>query len=260
MLGFFRPAHFGDVDEAFDALFELDENAVVDDAYDFAFYFATSRVFFRSVDPGIRHQLLEAERDALLFLVELEDDDVQLLLRLDDVGWMLDAAPAQVRQVEQAVDAAEIDEGAVFGDVLHMTVHDLALGERFHQLGALGVQLFLENRAAADDYVAAAAVELGDADLHFGARQVVEVLRGAQVKLRAGQKRANTDVHDEATLDAVHHFAGDGFLGLVGGFDFFPSAATQHLLVGENREAVFVLARALHFDRGVGLGTRNVGL
>src|SRR4029077_7216541 len=107
---------------------------------------------------------------------------------------------------------------------------------------------------------AAAAIELGDADLHFGAGQIVEVLRGAKIKLRAGQERANTDVHDEAAFDTVHHFAGDGFLGFVGGFDLFPGAAAEHFLIGENREAVFVLAGALHFSGGVGLGARNVRL
>ena len=120
------------------------------------------------------------------------------------------------------------------------------------------MQLFFEKGAAADDDVAAAAIELGDADLNFGARQVVEILRGTKIELRAGKERADADVDDEAALDAVDHFAGDGFLGFVGGFDFFPGAAAKNFLIGENREAVFVLAGALDFDGGVGLGARNV--
>ena len=76
--------------------------------------------------------------------------------------------------------------------------------------------------------------------------------------MRAGQERADADIDDEAALDAVDHFAGDGFLGFVGGFDFFPGAAAQDFLIRENRKAVFVLARALHFDGGVGLGAWNV--
>src|SRR5580692_1342026 len=162
--------------------------------------------------------------------------------------------------MEQAVDAAEVDEGAVFGDVFHVAVNDLAFGERFHQLGALGVQLFFQKGAAADDYVAAAAVQLRNADLHVGARQIVEVLSGAQVKLRGGEERADADVDDQAALDAVDYLSGDGFLGFVGGFDFFPGAAAKNLLIGKNRETVFVFAGALHFDGGVGLGAGNVRL
>src|SRR5690242_10379083 len=189
MLDFLGPAEFGGVDEAFYALLELDKNAVVDNADDFAADFAAGRIFFRGVDPGIGAELLQAEGDALLFLVEFQDDDVELLFRLDQVGRMLDAAPAEVGEMEKTIDAAKIDEGAVLGDVLHVAVHDLAFRERFHKLGALGVQLFLENGAAAHNDVAAAAVEFGDTNLKLGACQIVEVLRGAKVKLRAGQKR-----------------------------------------------------------------------
>src|SRR5579859_815529 len=259
MLNFFRPAQLGDMDKTFDALFELDEDAVVDDAHDLASYLAAGRILFRSIDPGIGAELLKAERDALLFLIKLQDDDVEFLLRLYHVGRMLDAAPAEVGEMEKTVDAAEINESAVFGDVLDVAVHDLAFRECLHQLRALGVQLFFENGAAADDHVAATAVELGDADLHFRAGQVVEVLRGAKIKLRAGQKRADADIDNEAALDAVHHFAGDGFLGLEGRFDLFPGAAAENFLIGENGEAVFVLAGALNFNGGVGLGTGNIG-
>ena len=100
MLDFFVPAHFGDVNKAFDALLEFDEDAVVDDADDLAFYFAACRIFFGGADPGIVRELFEAERDALLFLVELEDDDFEFLIGLNDVGRVLDAAPAQVGEVE----------------------------------------------------------------------------------------------------------------------------------------------------------------
>src|SRR4029077_8438956 len=67
------PAHFRDVHQAFDALLELHENTVVHDADDFAPDLAACRIFFGGVHPRIGLQLLQSERDALLFLVELED-------------------------------------------------------------------------------------------------------------------------------------------------------------------------------------------
>src|SRR5262249_27371238 len=69
---FFGPAQFADVDQAFNALLELDKDTVVDHAHDFALVFAAREIFFRSVNPRIGNQLLEAKRDALLFLIELE--------------------------------------------------------------------------------------------------------------------------------------------------------------------------------------------
>ena len=53
MLDFFVPAHFGNVDEAFDALLEFDEHAVVNDADDLALDFAACGIFFRGADPRI---------------------------------------------------------------------------------------------------------------------------------------------------------------------------------------------------------------
>ena len=131
--------------------------------------------------------------------------------------------------------------------------------KRFHELRALGVQLFFEQRAAADDDVAAAAIQLGDANLEFLLHQVVEVGGGTQIVLRARKERADADVDDEAALDAIDDFAGDGFFGFECGFDFFPSAAAENFLVREDDVAVFVLAGALDFDGGVGFGARNVG-
>ena len=75
---------------------------------------------------------------------------------------MVDAPPGDVGDVQQAVDAAEIDERAVVGDVLDHAVDDLALFEVLHQLLALlGAGLF-QHGAAGDDDVAAAAIHLED--------------------------------------------------------------------------------------------------
>src|SRR5258705_2005 len=87
--GLLRPAHFGRVHQAFDAGFEFDERAVIDNANDLAFELATSWIFLRGANPGIRRELFQPQRDALLFLVELQNDDVEFLVRLYDVGRML---------------------------------------------------------------------------------------------------------------------------------------------------------------------------
>src|SRR5271154_4388257 len=46
MLRFFGPAEFGNVHQAFDALLEFDEYAVVHHAHNFAFYFSAGGIFF----------------------------------------------------------------------------------------------------------------------------------------------------------------------------------------------------------------------
>jgi hypothetical protein len=59
------------------------------------------------------------------FLVDLDDLNLQRLADRQDLGRVVDPAPGHVGDVQQAVHAAQIDEGAVFGDVLDHTVDDL---------------------------------------------------------------------------------------------------------------------------------------
>jgi hypothetical protein len=96
------------------------------------------------------------------FLVDLDDLHLDGLADRQDLGGVVDAAPGHVGDVQQAVDTAQIDEGAVFGDVLDHAVDDIAFGQLGDHLGALFGAAFFQDGAARDDDVAAAAVHLED--------------------------------------------------------------------------------------------------
>src|SRR5262245_1586418 len=146
------PGHFRHVDEAFDAGLELDEGAVVGDVGDPALEPRADGIFRFDALPGIVLQLLHAERDAVGLVVDLDDIDLHLLADIEDLVRMVDAPPGNVGDMQQAVDAAEIDERAVVGDVLHHAVDDLPLFEVLHQLLALlGAGLFQHGTAGHHD-------------------------------------------------------------------------------------------------------------
>jgi hypothetical protein len=67
------PAHFGDVDQAFDARLQLDERAVVGDVGDAAGELGADRILRLDALPRIGLQLLHAERDALGLVVDADD-------------------------------------------------------------------------------------------------------------------------------------------------------------------------------------------
>src|SRR3546814_2027029 len=69
---------------------------------------------------------------------------------------------SEIGDVEQAVDAAQVNERTVIGDVLDDAFDHLALGEALDQARTLLGAGFLEHRAARDDDVAALAVHLQD--------------------------------------------------------------------------------------------------
>ncbi len=88
--------------------------------------FGSRRVFRRHAFPRIGLELFHAQADALGFRVEPDHLHLDLLADLQCLGWVVDAPPGDVGDVQQPIDAAEIDERAVIGDVLHHAIEDLA--------------------------------------------------------------------------------------------------------------------------------------
>ena len=156
------PRHLRDVHEALDAGLELDERAVVGEAHHLAARLRPGRVRLLDALPRVGRLLLVAERHAPAVAVEVQHDDLDLVADVEDLGGMADAAPAHVGHVQEAVDAAEVDERAVVRDVLHGPRERHALGEDFHRVLLLLLALLLEDGAAREHDVAAAAVELDD--------------------------------------------------------------------------------------------------
>src|SRR4249919_557739 len=236
------PIHFGDVHQAFDARLDLDERAVIGDVGDLAEHAGVGRIAARDVVPRILAQLLEAQRNTVALAVVLEHADVELGADFHDFGRMTHALPRHVGDVQQAVDAAEVDERAVVGEVLDHTLQHGALDQLLKQLLALFRMFALDHRAAGDDDVVALAVQLDELELEFLAFQVGRVAHRAHVDQRTGQEATDVlDVDGEAALDLAADAAGDGGVGLQGLFEFVPHHRTLGLLARQHGFAKAVL-------------------
>ena len=66
-----------------------------------------------------RRELLITKRDAFLLAIVFEDLDGDFVADIEQFGWMVHAAPGQIRDVKQSIDTTQIDKHAVIGDVLH---------------------------------------------------------------------------------------------------------------------------------------------
>src|SRR5579884_4089641 len=238
----FGPAHLGDVDEALDPRLQLDEGAVVGDVGDPALELGAGRVFQLDALPRVGFELLHAERDALRLGVEADHLDLDVLADMQRFGRMVDAPPGDVGDVEQAIHPAEIDEGAVIGDVLDHPVEDLALLEAGDQLRALLGAALLEHGAARHHDVAARAVHLEDLERLLRAEQRGDVAHRADVDLAARQERHRArQVHGKAALDPAEDDAGDPLVGLEILFELGPRLFAPRLLARELGLAVLVL-------------------
>src|ERR1700761_2153549 len=156
------PRHLRDVDQAFDARLQLDERAVVGDVGDAAGEARVERILGLDALPRIVQQLLHAERNAVGLVVDLDDLDLHGLADGEHLGRVIGPAPGDIGDVQQAVDAAEVNERTVIGDVLDDTVNHLTLFEVLDQfLTLFGAGLF-QNGTARHYDVAAAAIHLED--------------------------------------------------------------------------------------------------
>src|SRR6185312_3664724 len=78
--------------------------------------------------PRIRHLLLETQAHAFLLAIDIENHHVDVLANLQHFRRMPNTAPAHVRDMQQAIDAVEIDERAEIRDVLDRALADIARG------------------------------------------------------------------------------------------------------------------------------------
>ena len=200
------PVHLRHVHQALDAGLDFDERAVVGEVGDLAEQARALRVAARDAHPRVFAQLLQAERHAVLLGVELEHFRGDFVTHCEHLGRMLDAAPGQVGDVQQAVDAAQVHEGAIVGDVLDDALDRRAFGQRRKEVLALGTCGLLEHRAAGHDHVVPLAVELDDLEQHGLAFERRGVLDRAQVDERPGQEGTDAVGHHR---QAALHLAGD---------------------------------------------------
>ena len=111
---------------------KLDERAEAGELGDLAGDEVADLVELVDVLPRIGRELLHADGDALVGLVDFEHDGLDFVALLEHFGGVVDlAGPGHVGDVDHAVDAFfEFDEGAVAGEVADLAL-DVGAGRVF---------------------------------------------------------------------------------------------------------------------------------
>ena len=228
------PVHFGNVNQAFNAFFQLGEAAVVGQVGDLGGNASAFRITTGDSNPRIFAQLLQTQRNAVALAVELQDLDVDLVANVDDLGRMLDTLPRHVGNVQQAIDAAQVDERTVIGEVLDDTLDDLTFLQGFQQGFALGGVLGFQDSTTGNDNVVALLVQLDDLEFQFLVFPGGGVTYGTYVNQRARQERTDgVDVDGKATFDLAVDDALDDFFCSESSFEDLPRFGALGLLAGQ---------------------------
>ena len=177
------PGQLGDVHQPLDTRLQFHKRAVRHEIDHLAGNLLADGKFLVDVLPRVFLLLLQAEADTLALLVDVEHHDLQLLPNDEQLRGVRDAAPAHVGNVQQAVQAVQIDERAEVGQVLHRALANVARHHLVEQLGALCGAFLLDQLAAAQHDVLALKVQFHDLKLVRLADVGIQVGRGVYVNL-----------------------------------------------------------------------------
>src|SRR6202051_2005968 len=228
------PVHLRDMNQAFDAFFDFDEAAVIGDVRDLAEETSVGRRAPRDVLPLIRAQLLQPQGHTLAFAIELQNPHIDLFAHFDDFGRMLDALPRHVGDVQQTIDAAQVHESAVVGEVLDHALDRRALLQIVQQRGTLGAVFLLHDCAARHDHVVALLVELDHLEFERLVLQVRRIAYRTHVDQGTRQEGAHVvDLDGKPALDPTRDDADDHLLFFEGRFQARPGSGALRLLARE---------------------------
>src|SRR5690606_9294019 len=153
--------------------------------------------------------LLQTEGDFLLLVVDAENHHLEFVVDLHQLARVIDATPSHISDVEQHVDAAQVDERAEVGDVLDDALTAFAYLELLEQLGLLLGPLRFDQAAAADDDITAGLVDLEDHAFDRLADVFADVVRPTNVDLARRQEDVDADVDQQTALDFASDEARD---------------------------------------------------
>ena len=89
-------------------------------------------------------ELFQTESNALLLVIEVEDNDIDFLIELYYLMRIVYATPREVCNVDESVNTAEVNEYTVRSDVLDSTFENLTLFELADDFFLLSFQLGLD--------------------------------------------------------------------------------------------------------------------
>ncbi len=235
------PGNFADMHETFDTLFQLHECAVRDQVHDLAADAGALRVLHFDLFPRILELLLQTERNALLLLVDIQHKHFEFLAHGDHFARVIDAAPAHIGDMQQAVHSAQIHERTEIGDVLDDTRPGLARLDFGEQFLLQTATRFFDQIAARQHDVAAFLIDLEHLALELLAEEIVQIPHRHHIDLGTRQEGIHAaHIHEQAALDLALDHPGDDLALFAGGGDVVPVALLFGAGLAQHDHAVLV--------------------
>src|SRR5256884_3420249 len=209
--------------QSLDARFQFYESSVISHARNLPRDPSGGRKALLDCFPRIGQKLFVTERDTLAFAIEFENLDLHSVAYLKKLGRILEASPRHTSDMQKSVDAAEIDERAIVGQILNLTFNDNLF---FYLVEGLifstGIAL-LEHGLARKDDIRSFSIQLNYLGFNLLVPQRIQIANRAHIDLRSRQKGPDAiDVDAQAPFDALNDSSFDYRALVVSFFEIVP--------------------------------------
>ncbi len=156
-----------------------------------------------NVVPRIGDRILERQRDAVVFPVEVDDDRLNRVARLVQGFRVLHSSPGHFRNRQKRLDAADVNKCAEIAHGGDHPLHGHAFFQGVLQRGFLFLLDFFQKRPPRQDDVAAVFAVFDYEEVEFFADVLGGVADSSEFHLRKGTEaaRARADFYRKSSLD-----------------------------------------------------------
>ena len=143
--------------------------------------------------------------------------------------------------MNQAVDAVQVDECSEVDDVRNLALTNLPWLELLDDLLALTLASLLKDGSARENDIVPLTIDLDHLARDLCVEELIEIGHAANVDKRCGQKAADPEVDDQATLNYLNDGAFDGFAGLGSCLNAAPGLLEAGTLLGDDQPTFLIL-------------------
>jgi len=160
----------------------------------------------------MRSELLQAESDTLLLIIEVKDNDVEFLVEFNHFFRIANTAPRKVCNVNQTIYATQVDKYTIGSDILNGTFENLSFFEFTDDFLLLLFQFGFDKSLVGNNHILEFLVNLNNLEFHSFANEYIVVADRLHVDLRTRQESFDAEyVYNHTTLCAALDVTLDNF-------------------------------------------------
>ena len=128
-------------------------------------------------------QLLKTKADPAFLIIEVEDNDIEFLIKLEHFRRMVDTSPADVCDIEKTIYATKIKECSEISDVFDGSFKYLTFFKFTHDLSTLCFDIAFDECLVRNNCILDGFVDLNHFEFHCFTNKLIVVGNGFNVDL-----------------------------------------------------------------------------